>query len=253
MSSSNKNANWWRRVCWYICVLSLTVICTISCFFVFSNWKSLIVDLDDKPTMLFMTVLGFLFAFAGINIYSIFNTNIEEEKRQLKIIQEEYQNKMRFTKTQWDHSILMMRYYQTCQLVIDSKKFNYQIYEWFFDINKSIDAFRAYLSSLYDEYHEEQFYSFRRDYMGISRGISIQLKSFQERINEPQSSFFKGINIEDKKICVRRLNELIEVIDSLGDEQYKKENDLSSFKEQPLSKRIVMFLKSIKESFSRHF
>ena len=61
----------------------MVCLCTINIVFLIANWGELHVNIDSATNIL-LTIIGFLFAFAGINIYSIFNTNIESEKKFIK-------------------------------------------------------------------------------------------------------------------------------------------------------------------------
>lgn len=54
-------------------------LCITNIVFFIYNWGDLRLQINDTTNIL-LTIIGFLFAFAGINIYSIFNTNIETEK-----------------------------------------------------------------------------------------------------------------------------------------------------------------------------
>ena len=64
---------------WFFYHFVMVCLCTINIVFLIVNWCELHVNIDSATNIL-LTIIGFLFAFAGINLYSIFNTNIESGK-----------------------------------------------------------------------------------------------------------------------------------------------------------------------------
>ena len=247
MNQNKNNHSRFKSICLYFVVFFAIVVCCIIVALILANRVKYGLILERTPTLI-LTIIGFLFAFAGINIYSIFNTNIDEEKNQLKALQKTYKDELEFTKTQWDYSIMMLRFHQTSQLVTNSKSYNFQLIDWLISLDKDLNGFSDYLISLYKNYHEEQFYSFRRDFKHISRGVGIQLNSLYERITDSESTFFKDsngndINNEDKQNCINRLNDLIMRVESIEDEDFK--DALENPEAFEIPENDIKFLKSL--------
>ena len=78
---------------WFFFQFFMVALCTINIIFFICNWGDLRLQINDTTNIL-LTIIGFLFAFAGINIYSIFNTNIETEKAKMIELQKEYSHQM---------------------------------------------------------------------------------------------------------------------------------------------------------------
>lgn len=208
---SGDNKTHFKTVVKYFYHFSMIILCVVSLIVILGSWKQ--VEIKLNITTIMLAVIGFLFAFAGINIYSIFNTNIDEEKERLKKIQNDYNEKLSFTQEQWRYSKELIKYYQTCQMIIDSREFNAQIYEWVFTCSKQIDDFTKYLDFLYKEEHEKQYVSFKRDLLDITRGMCIQFNSFNDKIIIiKKSQFFESITNSDKKTFISVFNDLIKKI-----------------------------------------
>lgn len=202
-----------KKIIWYFCVLSMFLVCCITIAIVYKNPDKLIINSNE--TTLFMSIIGILFGFSAISIYSIFNATIEGEKRQFILMRDELETEMQQYKDQWYYSLLLIRYYQTCQMIIDSQSFNAQVIDWVLSLSREIDSFKKYLQALYDNYDESRFYARKRDLIIISRGIRIHLNSFYGRINDSSSSFFQGIYEEDKKNFLANLEQTIDNLDNL--------------------------------------
>lgn len=206
------NTNHIKSILWYAYQFVMIILCIIFIvIFLGAKAQIIITELNNLTTLL-LVVIGFLFAFAGINIYSIFNTNIDEEKDRLKKLQNEYSDQLLFTKEQLDYSKELIKYYQTCQMIIDSKEFNAQIYDWVFSCSRQVDEFSIYLGRLFKEKHEKQYVSFKRDLLDITRGMCIQFNSFRNQ-TLCETSFFKKITpsdqnnfIEQFDIFLRKIN-----------------------------------------------
>ena len=198
----------------YFCLFSVLIVCGIIVALVFANREKVGISLDQTGTLIF-TVIGFLFAFAGINIYSIFNTNIDEKKNQLKILQGKYEKELIFTKKQWDFSKKLIEYYLKCQMVIDSQSFNRKDYDWLTSINKYIDEFTKYLTNLYQGFYDAQYSSLTSDFLEISDGMAVLLNSFYKRIDKPDSTFFEKMSVSDISYFKSYLQETITKLEEL--------------------------------------
>lgn len=202
-----------KKIIWYFCVLSMFLVCCITIAIVYKNPDKL--KIDSGETTLFMSIIGILFGFSAISIYSIFNATIEGEKRQFYLMRDELETEIQQYKDQWYYSLLLIRYYQTCQMILDSQSFNSQIIDWVLSLSREINSLKKFLQSLYDNFDESRFYACKRDIITISRGIRIHLQSFYDRINDASSTFFQGIHEEVKNNLLTNLKQTIDSIDKL--------------------------------------
>lgn len=249
MKNVKKN-KWWKSTIWYLYQFSMISICCITIVILYYNHDLIKLNFDETAKFLLATI-GFLFAFAGINIYSIFNTNIEEEKERLRDLQSAYEKEMAFERTQGEYSRRLLLYYQTCQMIKDSQSFNNQIFEWVNMLYNYICDFKVYLFTLYEDKRESSFVSFKHDFCNINRGILKQLNTFMCRIQSSQSSFFNKVKSSDKQYFLECLEERLHEIESL--ENY----DFTSLNKGPLTpkpdKTLSKKLKKIWESFKQLF
>ena len=63
-------------ILWFAYHFFSITLCIVNIIFFIYNWQDWTISLENETNIL-LTIIGFLFAFAGINIHSIFNTNIE--------------------------------------------------------------------------------------------------------------------------------------------------------------------------------
>lgn len=240
----------WKTLGWYTYQLAMISVCCVTIALVYANKIELQSKLDS-PTTILLATIGFLFAFAGINIYSIFNTNIEEEKGRLRDLQNEYESAMKYEKTQGEYARKLLVYYQTCQMVTDSRIFNPQIYEWLFDLRRYIAECKEYILLLYTEKRESSYVTFRDDFWYISRGIKIQLRAFEDRIKDRKSTFFNAVTVSDKRNFLSVLDEEIKEVESLEYYDYtgKTRKKIVAKEPQPLKDRLVTAWISLKNVF----
>lgn len=119
---SNVATNHRRSVVMWFCYhFFMVVLCCINILFFIINWTDLSLCINDVTNIL-LTIIGFLFAFAGINIYSIFNTNIEAEKERLIEIREKYSQIMDITLEEMTFSANTTKLQLYGQLIFTSKK-----------------------------------------------------------------------------------------------------------------------------------
>lgn len=204
-----------KKIIWYFCVLSMFLVCCITIAIVLKNQDRLIIKSNE--TALFMSIIGVLFGFSAISIYSIFNATIEGEKRQLLSLHDDLSTEMQQNREQWNYSIRLIRYYQTCQMILDSQSFNAQVFEWVASLSDDINSFTNYLQALYDDSEGSRFYECKKDLLAISRGIGTHLHSFYRRIKDDKSTFFNGIYEEDKELFLANLKKTIEGLGNLED------------------------------------
>lgn len=134
-------------ILWFFYHFVMVCLCTINIVFLIANWGELHVNIDSATNIL-LTIIGFLFAFAGINIYSIFNTNIESEKQKLIELQDIYkaQTLTNIELMKFSASINKLQLYS--QLIFSSRKMNSQILEWASIVADTINSIRLYLEEI---------------------------------------------------------------------------------------------------------
>ena len=68
----------------------MVILCLSNAVFLLKHLLDFEIDVHDMGNVM-LTIIGFLFAFAAINIYSIFNTNVDEEKGRIVQLTQEYE------------------------------------------------------------------------------------------------------------------------------------------------------------------
>lgn len=210
---------WWSTCIWYFFLFSLVTIAGVNLAFFVAHWQEL--SFDFSETSIYITFVGFLFAFAGINIYSIFNTNIEEEKKRLYDLNEKYKDEIKRTMCLLDFSKKHIKYYQLSQMISGAKVFNIQLGEWlgeFDDLRNEMVDF-LYELSLIDK---GEFESMSSDFTDVNRSVCYLFGSLYDRINANSKAFFAHVDEELKNRFLEQLSNTISEINDLQTKDFSE-------------------------------
>lgn len=212
LKSRRKTTNrdgWWPTCVWYFFLIVLTLMAGVNIAFFIVNWQDLTITIDD--TAIYITFVGFLFAFAGINIYSIFNTNIEEEKKRLYDLSEQYKTEIERTICLLDYSKKHIKYYQLSQMLAGALQFNAQLSDWLSEFDELAKSSSEYLYQLSlvdkDEYHEMS-----GDFTDINRSVHYLLEDFYKKITKADSTFFNEVDEYLKNEFLEQLCNTLNVV-----------------------------------------
>ena len=233
---SRKKAFW--KYTYYITMSILAVTNTV---FLICNWSNLSLQFSNESLLL--SVVGFFFAFAGINIYSIFNTNIDSEKSALQELQKKYDGELRL-------SALMLRFPQelimiwhTSQYISSAKEMNGKSFDWLRDLKKRMKSQREFVQGLRDHYQIEIHEHYRDDLANLAQGVLMVMKQHQDRINNNDEFFIPMITNKDtyNKILVDTILFIEETI------TYDYEPELPQVKLNYLEKikKVLIFAKKL--------
>lgn len=205
---------WWKMVIWYGFQITMIVVVVINICFLFKNWGQLEPSLEKNDV--FLTFIGFLFAFAGINIYSIFNTNIEQEKERLNELAEKYERRLSDEIRQvWFYqrnTLSLIDFYQLGQLVTNTDKFNNQVCEWVDQIFTIIQDFKMFIDKL-KEVDLELSEEIKGSFIDRCRGMIKILEIYLSRIEPCNSTYF--IEEEAKSVKPQFIGSVKELIKDL--------------------------------------
>ena len=216
---------WWKMVIWYGFQIAMIVLVVINICFLFKNWGQLELSCDNDNV--FLTFIGFLFAFAGINIYSIFNTNIEEEKERLNELRDKYERQLSSeVKKIWyyQRNILnLFDIYQLGQLVVNTERFNYQVYEWVNQILTIIQDFKKFIDEL-KEIDSQLSDEIKGSLIDRCRGLKEMVDAYQFKINTKNSTYFMEKEAQSvRPQFIESVNELIKTLQLLENGQFPEE------------------------------
>lgn len=242
---------------WFFFHFFMLALCVINILFFICNWADLRLQINDTADIL-LTIIGFLFAFAGINIYSIFNTNIESEKAKMIELQNKYSMQMELTihKMKFYDSIHQLQLYS--QLIFNLTKTNSQIFEWVDKVKMLCTVIQEFVEESKKRDTVETFESDNDNLIALYRGLKYQQKSFLNRIVNSPSDFFQGMDSENQDALVDNISNMLAAIDFLDQDENLEDYDfvgkcngnlISSFLEK-CRKAIVIFFKRKIKSYS---
>lgn len=188
---------------------------TNALFFVW-NWNSLSVNLDESS--MFLTFVGFLFAFAGINIYSIFNTNIENEKYELKLLKERYDKMLELSAKELLFPKDLMTAHLLSNYISNSKSFSINSIDWIDGLTATLNSMKQFTNDLKKNHKTEAFDRCRIDLNQAAANIYNDLRIHKQSLND---QFFN--NGGDKGKYQTRLDEVIQVASVLRTFEFDEE------------------------------
>lgn len=198
-----------KKVFIYFYHISMAVLAICNSIFLIRNIDDWDVNIDQ--TAILLTFLGFFFTFAGIYIYSVFNTNVELEKKNLRELTNKYGEELALA-NQGVYSVSkLLNFYQTGQLIVNSPRMNVHIYAWIDQLQTLYKEQTDYMRELYKRglpIHA----SYRLDLLSVCRGLSESLSMMIERIEKRKDVFFA-----DKKIPSNEQNRIINELKDLNE------------------------------------
>lgn len=219
--------HWKHVMMWFTYHFAVFILCITNAVFLIYHVSDFNIDVDN-PTNIMLTIVGFLFAFAGINIYSIFNTNIETEKSRLNDLANRYEIQMLITTEQSRFALSIARLQLVGQLITTSTVLNSQFLEWIYAGKKQVHYLMDYLSRLYDSGNHRKFEELYADVLFLKRGLLCQLIPFSERISKSEL-FFQGKSLA-KQQALSELNSFIHSVKTMEDYDFFLKQEPIDFK-----------------------
>lgn len=220
------------------------ILMVINAIFFFWHWNSLTINLDASS--MFLTFVGFLFAFAGINIYSIFNTNIENEKYELRLLKDRYDKMLELSAKELIFPKDLMTAHLLSNYISNSKSYSINSIDWIDGLSTTLHSLKLFTADLKKNHKLDAFERCRMDLNQASANIYNDLRLHKESISD---QFFKDQGQKDK--YMDRLGKAIELASWLRTYEFDEENTdvpKRSFIEK--LKSIFIYSKSVFKSTS---
>lgn len=218
MPEIKKNSR--KRAFWkYTYYITMTILAVVNTVFLLCNWQDLTINLNNESILL--SVVGFFFAFAGINIYSIFNTNIDSEKSTLQELQRKYDGELKLSSRmlQFPQELIMIWHvsqYLSTAKVIQSKSF-----DWLRDLKKRMKNQRDFVLGLRDHYQIETHERYRDDLANLAQGVLMVMEQHKESISR-NNDFFRPLQ-SNKNNYISILNDVIRFVEETITYDYEPE------------------------------
>jgi len=170
-----KKITWTRKsvfqwFCWYI-LFSTIVNVGVIAIFIWKNYEFRIADNFDGTIATILSVLGVFIAFTAINIYSVFNARVEDEKQKLEEVRKKCYNDI-------------------ADLEIKIEKYHKKFDNFEDKINQSLDVI--------DDYNlNDEFYDIKHSDVVLDRVRAIY--ALIERIEKIKQSIDKTDSIGEKE------------------------------------------------------
>lgn len=205
----------------YSFFIIMTCLAIINIAFFICNWYDLELQLSQESLML--TVVGFFFAFAGINIYSIFNTNIEFEKQSLRDLESRYEERLKLSEKELQFPRELIRTYHTAQYLVSAQSLNINSYDWIRTIKHNLVEMRDFVTKFKENGNEDKFEMYRTDLKDLSQGILVLLRNHEVVVG--REAFFKN-KLDEQNNYKNKLSDLISFVDALRTYTYEPQIEI---------------------------
>lgn len=208
-----------KRRCKYFWIFCMVILCLSNAVFLLKHLLDFEIDVHDMGNVM-LTIIGFLFAFAAINIYSIFNTNVDEEKGRIVQLTQEYELLLKKDRIQTGLTKDMVRFQMVVHSISATKKMNSQFMEWIKLATDMTQEFIQNLNIIHDTMTKDTFDNFLSDVTMIIRDGRYHM---DEKLLELDADSFKGTT--DKNVVGIAATDLQCLIKNLEDfENYDFDN-----------------------------
>lgn len=217
-----------RSFVWnYIYHMAMAILAITNVIFFVYNWYNIKIVVDETTMML--AFVGFLFAFAGINIYSIFNTNVESEKETLRELASQYEDSLGIL----DSFMLNIKKLGVMQqiglLITTSPSMTSQHYSWLRKCEKLYYSQEQFLREMYKAGARDKAIEYLADFTDVCQGISVSLIAYIERIKKDKIYFNPAFGKEDRQDYIDKVSNLKGLMDKVivfsFDEDANDDND----------------------------
>lgn len=192
----------------YIYHISMAVLAITNSIFLIYNIKEWEVKID--PSSILLTFIGFFFAFGSMYVYSIFNANVDAEKRAINELRERYEIELDQANKDMSMVRQLLSFYQIGQLIVNLPKFSTQHSHWVERFNELFVEQKKYLKELSMD-ASPLYRSYRQDFTAVCRGLSDSMRVLNNRIESDKEEYFdsSGLPQEDFERFKKNITGLI--------------------------------------------
>lgn len=241
MSTSSGFYNRLEGVFKYGFYITSFVLISVNTAFLIWNWNDLTIDVDANT--IFLTFVGFLFAFAGINIYSIFNTNIENEKEALRQLELQYKRALELSVKGLQFPQDLIEVYLSCHYAVDAPAFNINSMQTIKDVEEKMLKLRDTVQKFKDTYRDADFELYREMLQKQANGLEYILIEHKRKIK--YNGYFdknKDLEADYNKV----LDKTIDVVSLLRTYEYEPElEDVPQLTTWQKIKKTIKFAKMV--------
>lgn len=181
----------------YSFYISMSILAITNSLFFIANWKNWEINISNEAILL--SVVGFFFAFAGINIYSIFNTNIETEKKILNDLIKKYDAELCLSSSGLKFPQTIHSVYQSCQYLISSDSFPAWAHDRIDEIKNGIDDLHKIVAELKCSHKLSEFENCKKQLTNLAQGMITLFKNYHKRLDY-DGAYFRGLGLNEKDI-----------------------------------------------------
>lgn len=215
----NRNYSRKRSFWKYTYYITMTILAIVNTVFLVCNWFDLTLQFNNESLLL--SVVGFFFAFAGINIYSIFNTNIDSEKNALQDLQRKYDGELRLSSQMLQFPQELIMIWHTSQYIATAKVMQSKSFDWLTDLKKRMKRQRDFVQGLREHYQIDIHERYRDDLANLAQGVLMVMKQHKDNINSNNDFFAPLLN--NKNTYNSKLDDIILFLEETRSYQYELE------------------------------
>lgn len=230
----------------YFYHISMAVLALTNSIFLIYNIKGWEVSID--PSSILLTFIGFFFAFGGMYVYSIFNANVDAEKKAINDLRERYEIELDQANKDMLSVRKLLSLYQIGQLIVSLPRFSTQHFAWVQQFGSLFKEQKDYLGTLFMN-ASPLYRSYKTDFTAVCRGISDSMRFLVERVENDQEAYFEGSGLSkvDRDTYLNQLKKLIAdlLYDDYSIQSFDKLTDQDTQEKVPIYQRFKKALRII--------
>lgn len=208
----------------YFFFFSAAVLCLANTVFLIRHIADFKIDVHDSGNIM-LTIIGFLFAFAAINIYSIFNTNVDVERERINELTNGYERLLEEDRKMLGLTKDIVRFQMVIHSISATEEVNGQFLEWLEKATSMSKDFISSLNVIHDSFPDD-FNSFHSDVLMVVRdGLYLM----EEKNKEIELDRFWGYRDKSIKATgIREMKELIKALEDFDDYDFANKRPFSA-------------------------
>lgn len=206
----------WLCIGWFLYHFFILCLVIINIGFFIWHFNDYVFVPTDITSIL-LTAVGFLFAFAGINIYSIFNTNVESEKQRLIKLSEEYEAKINDSMDSMDFSKNLVRIHILGRLIVEPEKASSQFFDNLTKATNLLESTKKHVVNLKTKIPRDEYMIIETEVKDVTHGVNCQIKILSDKIATKRNQYFSGFHNPDIEKAIAELNDFQDLLKSFED------------------------------------
>lgn len=191
---------------------SMAVLAFTNSVFLLYNIQGWRINIDQ--TAILLTAIGVIIAFGAMYVYSVFNANVDAEKKAINDLRESYERELKQANKGLSSVHKLMSLYQKGQLIVNTPTISIQHSALIREFELLFEEQEKYLNELLSETSTSTYSAYKSNFDSVCQGISESLYFRINQIKENREKFFadSGFSKTNQDSLLDELSKLYAVL-----------------------------------------